>query len=228
VVLVGPETSANVGAAARSVRNTGLQGLDLVAPGDWRTIECWRTAWGAHEVLETARVFPDLEAALASATYVAGLSGRRDAGVASLDVRDMAEEIAALGEEDCAALVFGTESSGLSLEQLALCGRRVRIPSHPEQPSLNLSHAVMVAAYEVFRAGRRPVAGARRASHAEKERMLELLREGLRSISALPSQRPDRAFEQWRALFQRADLTPQEVKLLEHMARKRARAGQAP
>jgi tRNA/rRNA methyltransferase len=222
VVLVRPETAANVGAVARVVRNTGLAGVDLVAPGDWRTVECWRTAWGAHEVLEEARVFPDLAAALAEATYVAGLTGRREAGVASLDVRDMAAAAASLGKEERVALVFGPETSGLTLDELALCGRRVRIPSHPDQPSLNLSHAVMVVAYEVLRAQRRPVAGSRRATHEEKEKMLGLLRDGLRALGALPAARTDGYFREWRALFERADLTPKEVRLLEHMARKMA------
>ena len=220
VVLVRPETGANIGAVARVVRNTGLSGIDLVAPGDWRTVECWRTAWGAHDVLEEARVFPDLAAALAEATYVAALSGRRDAGVACLDVREMAAAAASLGDEDRLALVFGPETSGLTLDELALCGRRVRIPSHPDQPSLNLSHAVMVVAYEVFRAQRRPVAGSRRATHEEKESMLGLLREGLRAVGALPATRTEGYFREWRALFERADLTPKEVRLLEHMARK--------
>ena len=58
VVLVRPDSAVNVGATARVVRNYGLRGLDLVSPGDWRTVACWRTAWGAQEVLEEARVFP--------------------------------------------------------------------------------------------------------------------------------------------------------------------------
>jgi TrmH family RNA methyltransferase len=212
-----------VGAVARIVRNTGLSGLDLVSPGDWRTVECWRMAWGAHEVLETARVFDTLQGAVAECHLVAALSGRRDAGVPVGDVRDAAQEIAALGADAAAALVFGPENSGLSLEELSCCGRRVRIPSHPDQPSLNLSHAVMVAAYEVFRAGRRPVAGAKRASHGEKEQMLEVLKVGLRAIEALPEANTDGYFDEWRALFLRADLTPKEVRLLEHMARKMRR-----
>lgn len=194
-----------------------------MSPGDWRGVECWRTAWGAQDVLEEARVFETLPAALADATFVAGLSGRRDAGMPVSDVRDVAAEVAALGDDDRAALVFGPESSGLSLDELSLCGRRVRIPSHPQQPSLNLSHAVMVTAYEVFRAGRRPVAGTRRASHDEKSRMLELLRDGLLAIEALPPANTDGYFQEWRALFERADLTPKEVRLLEHMARKMKR-----
>ena len=205
---------------ARVIRNTGLQGLDLVTPGDWRTVECWRSAWGAHDVLEAARVFDSVDAAVAEATLVAGLSGRREQGVPVTDVRELAAEVAGLSDEDRVALVFGSEASGLAVEELSRCGRRVRIPSHADQPSLNLSHAVMVTAYEVFRAGRRPVSGTRRSTHSEKERMLGLLREGLLARRALPDVDTDGYFLEWRALFERADLTPKEVRLLEHMARK--------
>jgi len=220
VVLVRPDSPANVGAAARVVRNTGLHGLVLVAPGDWRTVECWRTAWGAHDVLEQSRVAPDLASAVAGAAYVAALSGRGRAGAPVVDVRDMGAEVAALAAEDAAALVFGPETTGLGDDELALCGRRVLIPADAAQPSLNLSHAVMVAAYEVFRASRRPAEAPRLSTHAEKESMLALLREGLRAIGALPPANTDGYFQPWRTLFQRAALTPKEVRLLEHMARK--------
>jgi len=223
VVLVRPEAPVNVGASARIVRNTGLDGLDLVAPGDWRTVECWRTAWGAHEVLEQARVFDDLAGAVGPAGYVAAFTGRREKGAPALDVRDLAAEVAALAPGDEATLVFGPETSGLTRDELALCGRRAFIPSHPGQPSLNLSHAVMVAAYEVYRAQARPLPGPRRASHAEKESLLELLRAGLRARQALPEVDAESYFSEWRALVQRADLTPRELRLLEHMARKMAR-----
>ena len=76
IVLVRPENSANVGAAARVVTNMGLAGLDLVSPGDWRTVETWRMAWRAEDTLEQARVFPALEEALTGAVYTAGLTGR--------------------------------------------------------------------------------------------------------------------------------------------------------
>jgi TrmH family RNA methyltransferase len=204
------------------VRNTGLRGLDLVEPGDWRTIECWRTAWGAQEVLEEARAFDALAPALAGASYVAALAGRPRPGTVPLDVRAMADEVAALGPDEPVALVFGTESTGLTHAEMALCGRTVRIPSHPAQPSLNLSHAVAIAAYEVFRASARALPVPRRATHGEKERMLDLLRQGLLAARALPDVNTDGFFEDWRALFQRADLTPREVGLLEHLARKLA------
>ena len=226
VLLVRPESPANVGAVARVVRNTGLDGLRLVAPGDWRTVECWRTAWGSQEVLERAEVFPDLAAAVTDAHQVLAFSGRRDRGVPFLDVREAAAETARAADTVC--LVFGPETSGLSHEELARCGARVLIPAHRAQPSLNLSHAVMVAAYEVFRARMRLAPGPRRATQEEKDAMLARLQQGLRGIGALPAVNTDGYFREWRALFARADLTPKEVRLLDHMARKMARAGGAP
>lgn len=223
IVLVRPETPANIGAAARIVRNTGLSGLDLVDPGDWRTVECWRTAWGAHDVLEQARVFPGLAASIEAAGYVVGFTGRRERGVPGLDVREAAAEVADLGEEETAALVFGPETSGLTQDEMASCGRRAVIPSHPDQPSLNLSHAVMVAAYEVFRARGHVPPGPRRASHGEKEALLGLLRTGLGALGALPPDSTESYFREWREMVQRADLTARELRLLEHMARKMAR-----
>lgn len=226
VVLVRPETSANVGACARVVRNTGASGLDLVAPGDWRTVDCWRTAWGAHEVLEEARVFDDLNAALGGVSIAVALTGRRPSGPPVADVREAATEIAGLGREETAALVFGPETTGLANDEIALCGRCATIPSHPAQPSFNLSHAVAIAAYEVLRASRRGEGDARaRATHDQKEHLLELLRAGLLAIEALPRTNTDGYFADWRALVQRSDLTARELKLLEHAARKMRQAG---
>jgi TrmH family RNA methyltransferase len=225
--LVRPEHPANVGAAARVVRNTGLEGLDLVAPGEWRTLECWRTAWNAQDVLEEARVFDDLRSALEGATLAVAFSGRRGDSVPALDVRELAARLAALPRDDGAALVFGPEASGLTLAEMALCGLRAFIPSHPAQPSLNVAQAALVAAYELMRASRRSPAetGPQRAPFDDKQRLLGLLRDGLQAVGALPPHDADAHLAEWSALVHRLDLTRRELAILEHMARKMARHG---
>jgi tRNA/rRNA methyltransferase len=149
------------------------------------------------------------------------LTGRRHPGVPVVDVREVAAAIAGLGREETAALVFGPETTGLTNDEIATCGRSATIPAHPAQPSYNLSHAVAIAAYEVFRAsrpaGRRPGPW---ATHDQKEGLLKALREGLLAIEALPRVNTDGYFADWRALVQRADLTAKELKLLQHLARK--------
>jgi tRNA/rRNA methyltransferase len=221
VVLVRPEQAANIGAVARVIRNTGLSGLDIVAPSPWRTVECWRTAWGATDVLERAREFSDLRSALADSNWSVGFS-RRMAGALVGDVRESAMTIAALPRDENVSLVFGPETSGLSDEDLALVGRRAAIPSHPDQPSFNLSHAVLIAAYEVFRAGVRKPDGGRRASHAEKEAFLDLLGLGLDALRGVSPGRREGYLRVWRTFLHRSDLSPKELRALNHLARRMA------
>jgi tRNA (cytidine32/uridine32-2'-O)-methyltransferase len=203
------------------MRNAGLSELVLVQPGDWRTIDAWRTAWGAHDVLEGARVCATLAEAVADCTLVAAFTGRPQHGP-WLDVRDAAQQ--ARAHPGAVAWVFGPESSGLSDAEIASCGHAVCIPSDLAQPSLNLSHAVMVAVYELFRAApASTVDGGELARHEEKQDALELLRTGLRAVGALPAQQERTRMAGWSALVQRMPLTPDEVKMLAHVARRMAR-----
>ena len=225
VVLVRPETSANVGACARVVRNTGSAGLDLVSPGDFRTVECWRTAWGAHEVLEAARVFDDLTRRSRASTLAVALTGRRPAGTADRGrARRGGGDRRARPRRRGGARVRPRDERPDERRDRP-CGRAATIPADPAQPSYNLSHAVAIAAYEVRRAGRRTASRPRaHATHDQKERLLELLEAGLVAIGALPPARRASYFAEWRALVQRIDLTPKELRLVEHMARKMKRA----
>jgi TrmH family RNA methyltransferase len=222
IVLSRPESAANVGAVARVVSNTGLAGLDLVQPCDFRTVEAWRMAWRSEDILEQVRVYESLEAARTSAVYVAGFAGRKGTKVEPITPRQMAAEIAELGENAEAAIVFGCESRGLTEEELRLCQRRVRIPSHPRQPSLNLAQAVMVAAYEIFLASSEPpaVRAPERATAGEAELALAGFRDALLEIGFLPADRPEARFVEWRELFGRAGLTPRESRVLLALARR--------
>lgn len=221
VVLNRPESASNVGAVARVISNTGLAGLDLVQPCDFRTVEAWRMAWRSEDVLEQVRVFDSLEAARANAVYVAGFAGREGKRAEPITPRQMAAEIATLDENAEAAIIFGCESRGLTEEELGLCQRRVRIPSHPSQPSLNLAQAVMVAAYEIYLASGEPLETVpERATAGETELALGAFREALVEIGFLPADHPESRFVEWRELFGRAGLAPRETRVLLALARR--------
>src|SRR5262245_8823637 len=98
VVLNRPESASNVGAVARVITNMGLAGLDLVQPCDFRTVEAWRMAWRSEDVLEQIRVFESLSEAVADAVYVAGFAGREGKKVEPITPREMAREMADLGD----------------------------------------------------------------------------------------------------------------------------------
>jgi tRNA/rRNA methyltransferase len=223
IVLVRTANPANIGAVARVIANMGLAGMDLVKAPDFRTLECWRTAWGATRVLEESREHPDLTAALRDCAYTVAFTRRTDEQP-SLDVRAVAEEAAALGAER-SAFVFGPETSGLTLDEIACCGRRAHVPSHPDQPSLNLSHAAMVAAYEYHRArGLSPPSRPHVATHADKEKFLDLLTAAMQHWGGVTAPRQRVHLRAWREFIQRADATSREMRMLTHLARTMAQA----
>jgi TrmH family RNA methyltransferase len=228
VILVRPETSQNVGAVARVMKNTGLRDLRLVDPGDWRTVDAWRSAWGSHEILEAAREFERLEDALADTSIAVAFSGRDDDVVVN-DVRDAVAELASARADRPAALVFGPEASGLTLDEMALCGRRASIPCHPDQPSFNLSHAVAIAAYESFRVRRTGPSPGGTPSNAigfeERAALIEDLKPGLAAVGAL---RPRETYaRQFAAFVNRLDLSKGEARWLRHVAFCLTRAARA-
>jgi TrmH family RNA methyltransferase len=154
--------------------------------------------------------------------YVAGFAGREGKKVEPITPRRMALEIASLEENAEAAIVFGCESRGLTEQELGQCQRRVRIPSHPGQPSLNLAQAVMVAAYEIFLASSEaPSPGAfERATAGDSEVALAAFQDALVEIGFLPADHPESRFVEWRELFGRAGLTPRETRVLLALARR--------
>lgn len=60
------------------------------------------------------------------------------------------------------ALLFGSEKTGLSNEELSFCHLAVQIPTAPDCPSMNLGQAVAVCCYELKR-GAAPAARAKPA-----------------------------------------------------------------
>src|SRR5687768_9525375 len=150
VVLVRPSRAANVAAAARALKNMGLRSLTLVSPPrDLDRPEARALAYGAWDLLDAARVFPDLRSAVSGCTLVAATSARDEGRAATRSPREFAAEAAAVAAGGRVAIVFGPEATGLLNDELALCQMRIRVPTHAAQPSLNLAQAVLLIAYEL-------------------------------------------------------------------------------
>jgi TrmH family RNA methyltransferase len=152
VVLVEPQDPRNIGAVCRAMKTMGLHELTLVAKQGVQLREAAITAVHAADVLEAAVIRSGLAEAVGDAALAAGITRRRGKRrkYFALFPEQLAERIASLEGATC-ALVFGNEVSGLTDEELSHCHLAVQIPSSPGFPSLNLSHAVQIVAYELFR-----------------------------------------------------------------------------
>src|SRR5260370_9359510 len=71
IILVEPQLGENIGTAARAMANCGLGDLRLVRPRDgWPSDRAVAAASGADAVLEKARLFPSVEAAIGDLAHV--------------------------------------------------------------------------------------------------------------------------------------------------------------
>ena len=219
VVLCAPSHPGNVGAAARAMHTMGLSHLVLVAPRQFPHPDADALAAGGVALLRAASVHPTLDAALAGATLAIGFSARRrEFASVALPVRAAALEAAKHAAAGEVALVFGTEMSGLSNDELARCQIVATIPGAPGQASLNLAAAVQVAAYELFLAVHDgAVWSAPAFTPATQEEIAALFAHGERTLIAmrfLDPQRPKRLLPRLRRLFGRARLEHEEVNIL--------------
>lgn len=217
IVLVRTKTPGNIGAVARCMMNTGLSRLLLVRPPSDHAHEARKFAAGAETILGNAEVHPALEDAVSGHGLVIGASRHTTKQRKNVRTpREMAAFALPALAKNRVALVFGREVNGLEREDLALCHELVWIPSSEAFPSLNLSHAVMVLAYELFVAQTSPAlpAGAELAPAEDVEHFHRHLRNVLLEIGFLDDANSERMLFSLRQLFGRSRLDRRDLNIL--------------
>ena len=219
IVLVAPSHPGNIGAAARAMLTMGVTRLVLVAPRRFPDPEAVALASGATVVLDGAVVVDTLDAALAGCIAAIGFSARpREFAGRVLSVRNAAAEAIGHSAHGDVALVFGTEMSGLSNEDLARCGIVATIPANADYASLNLAAAVQVVAYELrLAATSGDVWRAPRFVPATVDEIEALYAHGTSTLAGmrfLDPRMPKRLLPRLRRLFARAVLEKEEVNIL--------------
>lgn len=244
VVLVETSHPGNIGAAARAMKNMGVEDLVLVNPLAFPSPEATSRASGADDILDRARVVASLDEAIADCAMVFGASARqRSLPWPVLEPAAAAERglQAAAGGADI-AFMFGREDSGLSNDELQRCHYHVQIPSVAHFSSLNLAMAVQVLTYELrLYYLRRLEEGADNtnldrmagsmlspldegwdvplASVEEFEQFLAHLETVLVEIEFHDPDRPRQLFQRLRRLFQRAHPDRMEINILRGILR---------
>jgi tRNA/rRNA methyltransferase len=228
VILVRPQLAVNIGMCARAMANFGLDDLRLVNPREgWPRSDEYRevayaAAAGATDLLDAARVFPSVEAAVGDLTAVYAATARERGQMKAIFTPSVAMGATAAASEK-RGILFGPERTGLSNDEVALADSIITFPTSPSYASLNLSQAVLVCGYEWFKAthgDKRPPATIPRPESppAQREMLLaffDYLEEKLdengffRPVTKKPGMRRN-----LRNIFHRMGLTQQDVRTL--------------
>ena len=214
IVLVEPQNGGNVGRTCRAMASQGFCHLSLVCEegGLFDYAEATAVAGDTIEILRNAERFVSLKNALNRHTLIAGTTRRwgQKRKQMHLSPRQFAERIADTPGGRF-AIVFGNEVSGLSVQELEICHLAVTIPSSPSFPSLNLSHAVFLMAYEMAKS---PSAGRPATPVISDSELDGVIKNVIRSINAigfLTQEGPQGLGQFLREICARASLTADEA-----------------
>jgi tRNA/rRNA methyltransferase len=221
VILVCPQMGENIGMVARAMWNFGLHDLRLVRPRDgWPNPAAGPPAAGADIVLEKAQLFDTVAEAIADLHQVYATTVR---------LRDMTKEVITAHEaairihklDGQAGLMFGPERSGLETEDVAMANAILTVPVNPAFASLNLSQAVILAAYEWFQLSTTAPAAQLLGDHygpanqAEVDGLVTALDQALNHRGYFfPEDRAPTLRRTLRNIIKRPEFTSQEVRTL--------------
>jgi tRNA/rRNA methyltransferase/tRNA (cytidine32/uridine32-2'-O)-methyltransferase len=228
IVLSRPAEAGNVGAVCRAMKNMGLSRLRLVSPAfpDEGVIRA--RALHAGDLWDRAEYFDTLKAALVDCSLVIGTTRRRGQRRKAISP-DPAELAAYLKDRSGpAALVFGNERTGLEAEELNLCNMASHIPAAAVFPSLNLSHAVQIYAYELFRVlgpGAAERGGRIPLVQQEVDLLVHSVIDSLESLGFYKQPGREEQERFFRDVFSRAGLTIREARYMGDIFAKAARLG---
>ena len=244
-ILINTSHAGNVGATARAMKVMGFTDLVLVAPR-WDNVlrrdETIQRASGALDVLANARIVATLDEAIEGLHHLCATAMTpRDFGPPTLEPRP---HFAALAAEHSAnanfgvGFLFGSERFGMRNEDVYRCHTCLRIPTDPHFGSLNLGAAVQVLAYD----WRQALGGLATMQDGAVERdsappiltpladaqqlagLLDHWQQSLTDIGFLDPDAPKKLMPRLNQLFNRAQVTQEEIHILRGIAKAMSQA----
>lgn len=219
IVLCHPDESRNIGSACRAMANNDIYNLRIVGKKeDYNEEQVKTLSIHAFSIWQNAKFYDSLENAVSDCIIAAGTTRRR--GKKRKDFLLFPEEFTKSIEKvdnGNIALIFGNERTGLTDEELEVCTVGINIPSSETFGSLNLSHAVQLICYSLFRSVSKYSAGYTPIDLNRINDTVKSITDNLQEIGFFSlNGRPDMEHF-WTSLISRANLSEGEAQYLEKL-----------
>lgn len=244
IILARPEESRNIGAVCRAMANNDLCDLRIVGKREDFDDERVRIlAIHAANIWKDCKFFKSITDAAKDCSIVAGTTRRRgknrkgklllpeEFAEMAFGKSSGAEFTGGATPEGKAAIVFGNERTGLTDDELKECNLGITIPSSENFASLNLSHAVQIVAYHLFRKnlkiieenGGKPHSSGYTPLTLERiEETVGIITDNLKKIGFFHIAGREDMEIFWKSILARASLSESEAKYLEKIFTKTA------
>ena len=213
VLLVGTKIPENIGGVARLLENYLVGESALVAPRcEWREgVAQWMATGPSIDRLNALEVSDSLSQAVKDCNFVVGFTARSGRQrKTSVKLEEFSKKLPGK-----VALVFGREDFCLFKEEVKICTHLCALDSNPAFPSLNLSQSVAVVLSQLFLQESNSRRGHfKLATSADFEPFFNHLKDSLVAVGLNRDGNPDKMLNKMRKIFQRAEMTTQDISLL--------------
>ena len=218
-ILHKPQLSENIGACARAMKNFEFNKLILINPRPiFPNDKIFATSVGAKNIINQSKVFNNLDQALGDADIVIATSARfRNKNIKHITLEDLKK----IDFKKKIALLFGSEASGLSNNEISYANYTLQIPTNLNFKSLNLSHSLIIIAHtisSILRIKTNPFNKSKKiktASKKEIQSMISLCTSNLDKINFFkPKEKKPIMLENLRNIFYKMDLSDKETRIL--------------
>ena len=149
-ILCRPQLGENIGFTARALKNFNISNLRIVNPRCvWPNQKALATAVGAKNVLQSANIYSSIDSAVGDLDIIFATTSRvRKVNKKIVSITDFTKKIK---NNKKIGIIFGSESSGLSNDEVNCADYLVTIPTNKKFSSLNLSHSLILFCFELFK-----------------------------------------------------------------------------
>jgi len=215
IILVEPEWASNVGAVARVMGNFDFKELVLVNPRcSVKELDAVKRAKHAVSILKKSKIVNWKD--LGMFDYLIATTSKlgSDYNIPRLPIspEQLSSKLSKIDlKKKKIGLVFGREGEGLHNDEIKKCDMIVTIDSSLKYPVLNLSHAVNIVLYELFKKLGNKREEFDLISGKEKNKLIGLINS---VVDKLNFQTPDKKKNMkmlWKKLLGKSFLTKREA-----------------
>lgn len=216
VILMEPKTEGNIGAIARICNNFLIKNLILISPQvDYLSETTRIRAKHSEHYLENAKVFKSINEVREKFNILIGTSAKagqkysvRRQPVYPWDLKELKK----ISDGEI-GIVFGREDRGLSNEELLICDFLIHIPVPGEHKVLNLSHAVSIVLYELWKNVseiEEKILKKSRSNHIERKLLFEIFEQLINSLDYEEYRKPI-VMHTFRTVINRSYTSTEEI-----------------
>ncbi len=216
LILIEPRKQENLGAIARVMKNFDFENLALINPKCKVGITAYKVAKHGNGVLKKAKI-KDFSY-LKKFDYLVGTTSRLGTDYnmprSPIEPEQLAEKISKIGFKKLKiGVLIGRERNGLNNGEINLCDILVTIPASREYPTMNVSHAVSIILYELFKKTNDVKSNSHIsfATKKEKEIIMDYINGILDKMEFSTAEKRETQRKLWKRVFGKATLTKREA-----------------